>query len=154
MGINWNFMPVADVNTNPANPVIGVRSFGENADLVADHVAAYVGAQQSEGVLTSAKHFPGHGDTETDSHLGLPSVGFDRETLEEVHLKPFQAAIDAGADSIMTAHIVVEVIDDELPATLSPAVLTGLLREDMGFDGLVITDGMGMRAISDRWGTG
>ncbi|MEE6274505.1 glycoside hydrolase family 3 N-terminal domain-containing protein [Georgenia sp. MJ206] len=154
IGINWNFMAVADVNTNPANPVIGVRSFGEDADLVAEHVAAYTAAQQAQDVLTSAKHFPGHGDTESDSHLGLPSVGFDRETLETVHLKPFQAAIDAGADSIMTAHIVVEAIDDELPATLSPAVLTGLLREEMGFDGLVITDGMGMQAISDRWGTG
>src|SRR5699024_6650381 len=109
--------------------------------------------QQDQGVLTSAKHFPGHGDTQTDSHLGLPAVTFDRETLDE-HLLPFQAAIDAGADSLMTAHIVVEAIDDELPATLSPAVLTGLLRQEMGFEGLIITDGMGMRAISNNWGTG
>lgn len=154
MGVNWNFMPVADVNTNPANPVIGVRSFGEDPDLVAEHVTAYALAQQREGVLASAKHFPGHGDTETDSHLGLPAVDYDRETLEQVHLKPFQAAIDAGLDSIMTSHVVVEAIDSEYPATLSHDVLTGLLRDEMGFDGLVITDGMGMRAISERWGTG
>ncbi|SFB52962.1 beta-N-acetylhexosaminidase [Amycolatopsis marina] len=154
MGVNWNFMPVADVNTNPANPVIGVRSFGEDPDLVAEHVTAYAVAQQEENVLASAKHFPGHGDTATDSHLDLPTVTFDRQTLEQVHLKPFQHAIDAGLDSIMTSHVVVEAVDDELPATLSHDVLTGLLRQDMGFDGLVITDGMGMRAISERWGTG
>ncbi len=154
MGLNWNFMPVADVNTNPANPVIGVRSFGEDPDLVADHATAYALAQQQQDVLASAKHFPGHGDTATDSHLGLPTVTFDRQTLEQVHLRPFQRAIEAGLDSIMTAHVVVEAIDPSRPATLSRDVLSGLLREDMGFSGLIITDGMGMRAISDRWGTG
>ncbi len=154
MGVNWNFMPVADVNTKPENPVIGVRSFGENPDLVSEHVTAYTAAQQEENVLASAKHFPGHGDTETDSHLGLPTVTYNRQTLEDVHLKPFQAAIDAGLDSVMTSHVVVEAVDAERPATLSRAVLTDLLREEMGFDGLVITDGMGMSAISERWGTG
>jgi beta-N-acetylhexosaminidase len=154
MGVNWNFMPVADVNTNPANPVIGVRSFGEDPELVAEHVTAYATAQQEENVLASAKHFPGHGDTAVDSHLGLPTVSYDRETLEQVHLRPFQHAIDAGLDSIMTSHVVVEAIDPDYPATLSSKVLTGLLRQDMGFAGLIITDGMGMQAISDRWGTG
>lgn len=154
MGINWNFMPVADVNTNPANPVIGVRSFGEDPDLVAEHVTAYTVAQQEQGVLASAKHFPGHGDTAVDSHLGLPTVTYDRDTLEKVHLAPFQRAIDAGLDSIMTSHVVVEAVDPDHPATLSREVLTGLLRERMGFDGLILTDGMGMRAISEHWGTG
>ncbi len=154
MGINWNFMPVADVNTNPANPVIGVRSFGEDPDLVAEHVTAYTVAQQEQGVLASAKHFPGHGDTAVDSHLGLPTVTYDWDTLEKVHLAPFQRAIDAGLDSIMTSHVVVEAVDPDHPATLSREVLTGLLRERMGFDGLILTDGMGMRAISEHWGTG
>ncbi|WP_114561529.1 glycoside hydrolase family 3 protein, partial [Desertihabitans aurantiacus] len=154
MGLNWSFSPVVDVNTNPANPVIGVRSFGEDPALVAEHGTAYGLALQQEGVLASAKHFPGHGDTAVDSHLGLPSVTYDRQTLEEVHLRPFQDAVDAGLDSIMTAHVVVEAIDPELPGTLSRKVLTGLLREQMGFDGMIITDGMAMRAIADRWGTG
>ncbi|MVA75774.1 glycoside hydrolase family 3 protein [Auraticoccus sp. F435] len=154
VGLNWNFSPVVDVNTNPANPVIGVRSFGEEPGLVAEHGAAYTVAMQQQGVLASAKHFPGHGDTSTDSHLGLPSVTYDRQTLEDVHLRPFQEAVDAGVDSLMTAHVVVEAVDPELPATLSPKVLTGLLRGQMGFQGLIITDGMGMRAIADNWGTG
>src|SRR5699024_7583059 len=109
---------------------------------------------QENGVLSTPKHFPGHGDTSEDSHLDLPSVTYDRETLEEVHLPPFQAAIDAGADSIMTSHVIIEAIDPELPATLSEDVLTGLLREEMGFDGLIVTDAMSMQAIKDNWGAG
>src|SRR5699024_9707152 len=100
------------------------------------------------------KHFPGHGDTSEDSHHGLPAVTYDRETLEEVHLPPFQAAIDAGADSIMTSHVIIEAIDPELPATLSKDVLTGLLREEMGFDGIIVTDAMSSGAIDDEWGAG
>lgn len=153
MGFHWNFAPVADVNTNPENPVIGVRSFGENPQLAAKLTAAQVRAYQKEKVMASAKHFPGHGDTDVDSHLGLPRVGYDRKTLETVHLLPFRAAIDAGVDSIMTAHVVVEAIDPELPATLSHKVLTGLLRNEMGYDGIIITDAMTMDAIDENWGT-
>jgi|GEM_PF-188871 len=153
-GFNWNYSPLADVNTNPNNPVIGVRSFGENTELVSDMTVAQVIGYQENGVLSTPKHFPGHGDTSEDSHLDLPSVTYDRETLEEVHLPPFQAAIDAGADSIMTSHVIIEAIDPELPATLSEDVLTGLLREEMGFDGLIVTDAMSMQAIKDNWGAG
>ncbi|TFJ92474.1 M20/M25/M40 family metallo-hydrolase [Lentibacillus salicampi] len=153
-GFNWNYSPLADVNTNPNNPVIGVRSFGENTELVSDMTVAQVEGYQENGVLSTPKHFPGHGDTSGDSHLDLPAVTYDRETLEEVHLPPFQAAIDAGAESIMTSHVIIEAIDPELPATLSEDVLTGLLREDMGFDGLIVTDAMSMQAIKDNWGAG
>ncbi|GGC95130.1 beta-N-acetylhexosaminidase [Thalassobacillus devorans] len=154
MGFNWNYSPVADVNTNPKNPVIGVRSFGEDTDLVADMTAAQVIGNQKEGVMASAKHFPGHGDTSVDSHYGLAQVTYDRDTLDEVHLPPFQAAIDAGTDSIMTAHVIIDAIDPELPATLSKKVLTDLLRDEMGFDGLIVTDAMSMKAIDDNWGAG
>ena len=154
LGFNWSYSPVADVNNNPLNPVIGVRSFSENTELVSRMTAAQVTRYQEEGVIATAKHFPGHGDTETDSHYGLPIVTYDREVLDEVHLPPFQEAIDAGIDSIMTSHIIIEAIDPELPATLSHDVLTGLLREEMGFDGLIVTDAMEMRAITDNWGAG
>ncbi|GGJ98795.1 beta-N-acetylhexosaminidase [Lentibacillus kapialis] len=145
LGINTNYAPVADVNVNPANPVIGVRSFGEDPDLVSRLTAAQVSAYQEENVMASAKHFPGHGDTDVDSHYGLPVINHDLETLHEVDLKPFKAAIDAGIDSIMSGHIVVPALDDSgLPATLSKPILTGLLREEMGFDGLIVTDSLGM----------
>ncbi|WP_142383566.1 glycoside hydrolase family 3 protein [Bacillus sp. T33-2] len=153
-GFNWNYSPVADVNTNPANPVIGVRSFGEKTDLVSKMTAAQTKGYQENGVVATAKHFPGHGDTSVDSHLGLAAVNYDRKTLEEVHLPPFQAAIDAGVDSIMTAHVIINAIDPELPATLSKPVLTGLLREQMGFDGIIVTDAMSMHAIAENWGAG
>ncbi|QKW35111.1 glycoside hydrolase family 3 C-terminal domain-containing protein [Actinomadura sp. NAK00032] len=153
MGFHWNYAPVADVNTNPANPIIGVRSFGERTGLVGGLVEAQVRAYRRAGMIATPKHFPGHGDTETDSHLGLPSVGYDRATLDRVHLPPFRRAIAAGADAIMTAHVVVKAIDPGLPATLSPKVLTGLLRDEMGFDGLIVTDAMDMDAIDENWGT-
>jgi beta-N-acetylhexosaminidase len=153
MGFQWAYAPVSDVNTNPANPIIGVRSFGERTDLVADLVDTQVRAYGRAGVISTPKHFPGHGDTGFDSHLQLPSVTYDRATLEKVHLPPFQRAIAAGADSIMTAHVVVKAIDPDLPATLSPKVLTGLLRERMGFDGVIVTDAMDMDAIDKNWGT-
>lgn len=154
MGYHWGFAPVADVNTNPQNPVIGIRSFGGNTDLVSELTSAQVSNFQSHGrgIVATAKHFPGHGNTQTDSHTGLPKVTYDRETLEAVHLPPFEAAIDAGSDAIMTAHIVVEAIDPNRPATLSSPVLTGLLREQLGFDGLIVTDAMSMQAIADIWG--
>ncbi|MGG1576114.1 glycoside hydrolase family 3 protein, partial [Fictibacillus sp. NRS-1165] len=153
-GFNWNYSPVADVNTNPANPVIGVRSFGEKTNLVSEMTAAQIKGYQKKGVVATAKHFPGHGDTSVDSHLGLAAVTYDRHTLETVHLPPFNAAIDAGVDSIMTAHVIINAIDKELPATLSKKVLTVLLRKEMGFKGLIVTDAMSMHAIAKEWGAG
>ncbi|RQG89115.1 glycoside hydrolase family 3 protein [Natrarchaeobius halalkaliphilus] len=153
MGFTWNFDPGADVNTNPSNPVIGVRSFGGETETVSEFTEAMVEAYQDNDVIATPKHFPGHGDTDHDSHYDLPIVTYDEQTLHDVHLPPFQAAIDAGTDAIMTAHVIVEAIDDERPATLSKDVLTGLLREEMGFDGLIVTDAMSMDAIEDEWGT-
>lgn len=156
MGYHWGFAPVADVNTNPENPVIGIRAFSGDTDLTSSLTAAQVPGfqQKGNGIIATAKHFPGHGDTHTDSHTGLPTVSYGRETLDDVHLPPFESAIDAGVDAIMTAHIVIEAIDPERPATLSEPVLTGLLRDELGFDGLVVTDSMSMQAITDIWGRG
>jgi beta-N-acetylhexosaminidase len=153
MGFQWNYAPVADVNTNPTNPIIGVRSFGERTDLVTRLVETQARAYEKAGIIATPKHFPGHGDTKDDSHLQLPSVDYDRATLERVHLPSFQAAIKAGVPAIMTAHVVVKAIDPNLPATLSPKILTGLLREQLGFKGLIVTDGMDMDAIAKNWGT-
>ncbi|BAD39285.1 putative beta-N-acetylglucosaminidase [Symbiobacterium thermophilum IAM 14863] len=155
MGINMNLAPVLDVNVNPANPVIGVRSFGSDPARVAEHGAAYIRGHHDEGVLATAKHFPGHGDTDVDSHLALARVPHGMDRLEAVELVPFRWAIAAGVDAIMTAHVVFPAVepDPDRPATLSPAVLTGLLREQLGFDGLVITDCMEMKAIADHAGT-
>jgi beta-N-acetylhexosaminidase len=143
VGVNLNLAPVADVNTNPLNPVIGIRSFGATGELVARHVAASVRGLEAAGVAACAKHFPGHGDTAEDSHHELPAV----ESLEDEALLPFRAAIDAGVHSVMTAHIVVRSLG-ESPATMSPEILTRLLREELGYDGLVMTDALEMRAIS------
>ena len=146
-GINLDFAPVADVNTNPQNPVIGIRSFGSDPGLVARHVAAFVTGLQSVGVAACAKHFPGHGDTSVDSHLALPTV----ETLDPAALEPFRAAFAAGAMSVMTAHIVVRSLGD-VPATMSREILGDLLRGELGFEGLVVTDALEMKAISDTVG--
>lgn len=154
IGFNWNYSPVADVNTNPLNPLIGVRSFGENTELVSQMTAAQIQGYQQNGILATAKHFPGHGDTSFDSHLRLAAVTYNKETLENVHLPPFKAAIAAGVDSIMTAHVIINAIDPKLPATLSKKVLTGLLRKQLGFKGIVVTDSMSMDAINHHWGTG
>ncbi|MFZ4450473.1 glycoside hydrolase family 3 protein [Salibacterium aidingense] len=165
LGINMNLAPVMDVNNNPDNPVIGVRSFGESPDLVADLGIAYTQGLQSTGVAATAKHFPGHGDTAVDSHLGLPEVPHDKERLMDVELYPFQQAMNAGIDAIMTAHVTFPKIDDtkviskkdgteiSLPATLSHKVLTGLMREEMGYDGVIITDALNMNAITDHFGS-
>ncbi|WP_131741407.1 glycoside hydrolase family 3 protein [Actinomadura roseirufa] len=153
MGFHWNFAPDADVNTNPRNPIIGVRSFGERTDLVGRLAESQVRGYRAAGLIATPKHFPGHGDTKTDSHLGLPSVDYDRATLDGVHLPPFRAAIAAGADALMTAHVVVKAVDPDLPATLSGKVLTGVLRRDLGFQGLIVTDAMDMDAIAKNWGT-
>lgn len=145
LGINTNLAPVLDVNVNPDNPVIGVRSFSEDPQLVGDMGVAQVEGYQDQNVLATAKHFPGHGDTNVDSHYGLPIINHDLETLHDVDIKPFKDAIDAGIDAIMPAHIVVPALDDSgLPATLSKPILTDLLRDELGFDGLVITDSLGM----------
>jgi beta-N-acetylhexosaminidase len=145
VGINQNYAPVADVNVNPANPVIGVRSVGENPALVSEMVAAQVEGHHDGGVATVAKHFPGHGDTATDSHFGLPEVTHTREQLEAIDLPPFRAAIANGVDTIMTAHVVLRSIDPSgAPATMSKPILTGLLREELGYDGLIVTDALDM----------
>ena len=144
-GANLNLAPVADANTNPRNPVIGVRSFGSDPAVVARHVAAFVRGTQRQGVAACAKHFPGHGDTAQDSHVELP-VG-------EPCLEPFRAAIAAGAKAVMTAHLVAPSLDDR-PATLSRRIVTELLREELGFDGVVVSDALEMRAISARLGAG
>lgn len=150
-GINLAIAPVADVNTNPANPVIGVRSFGADTDLVARHTAAMVRGIQKTGIAACAKHFPGHGDTHTDSHLGLPRLEFDVTQLREQHLPPFQAASEAGVEAVMTAHIVLADLGEE-PATTNSSTLQ-MLRES-GFDGVIITDALDMAAIRETVGSG
>ncbi|MFF2325610.1 MULTISPECIES: glycoside hydrolase family 3 protein [unclassified Streptomyces] len=153
IGINQNYAPDADVNVNPANPVIGVRSFGSDPQSVAGMVAAQVKGYQSSKIASTAKHFPGHGDTSTDSHTGLPVILHTREQWAELDAPPFRAAIAAGIDSIMTAHIVVPALDPaEDPATLSRPILTGILREELGYDGVVVTDSLGMEGVRTKYG--
>lgn len=146
-GMTMNLAPVADVNTNPDNPVIGIRSFGSDPALVGRHVAAFVRGLQRHGVAACAKHFPGHGDTAVDSHLGTAVVHVSRDELAAGPLLPFRAAIAAGVRAIMTAHVVVPALDD-VPATLSAPVLTRLLRAELGFAGAVLTDALDMRGVS------
>jgi len=151
MGVTVNFAPVLDVNVDPANPVIGTRAFGDDAAVVARFGLAALRGYRDAGVVAVAKHFPGHGDTRVDSHLGLPVVGHDRARLDAVELAPFRAAIGAGVPAIMTAHVVYPALDTE-PATLSRPILTDLLRGELGFAGVVFTDALEMRAIADRHG--
>ncbi|MET7980948.1 glycoside hydrolase family 3 protein [Streptomyces mirabilis] len=151
-GVNLNWAPSADVNSNPDNPVIGVRSFGADTDLVARHTAAYVTGLQSAGVAACTKHFPGHGDTAVDSHHALPRIDADLSVIEARELAPFRAAIAAGTRAVMSAHILVPALDPARPATLSRRILTGLLREELGYDGLIVTDGMEMQAIAGTYG--
>ncbi|KEF40906.1 MAG: glycosyl hydrolase family 3 [Cyanobium sp. CACIAM 14] len=152
LGLNWVLAPVCDVNSNPANPVINVRAWGEDPATAGALAAAFSRGLQAEGVIGCAKHFPGHGDTTTDSHLDLPVLRHDRRRLEAVELPPFQALIDAGTAAVMTAHLLLPALDRDHPATLSRAVLTGLLREDLGFGGLIVTDALVMEAIAGRYG--
>ncbi|MFC4638443.1 glycoside hydrolase family 3 N-terminal domain-containing protein [Deinococcus hohokamensis] len=154
LGINWNFAPSLDIHDNPLNPVIGERSFGSDPALVAELGVAWALGSEAAGVMSSVKHFPGHGDTQVDSHLDLPVVHKTRAALETGEWRPFRAAVDAGVGSIMTAHILYPALDSERPATLSPAVLTGLLRQEWGYGGVVVTDAMDMRAIADRYPDG
>lgn len=151
-GVNLNWAPSADVNSDPDNPVIGVRSFGAEAWRVARHTAAYVEGLQSAGVAACTKHFPGHGDTAVDSHHALPRVDVSLATLRARELMPFRAAVAVGTKAVMSAHIVVPAIDPDRPGTLSRAVLTGLLREELGYEGLIVTDGIEMRAVADAYG--
>ncbi|MEU4730649.1 glycoside hydrolase family 3 N-terminal domain-containing protein [Streptomyces sp. NPDC023588] len=153
MGIRQDYAPVADVNVNPANPVIGVRSFGSDPQAVAAMVAAQVRGYQGAGVAATAKHFPGHGDTETDSHVGLPVMRHTRAQWEELDEPPFRAAVEAGVDAIMTAHIVFPALDPSGdPATLSRPIVTGILRERLGFQGVVVTDALDMAGVRQKYG--
>jgi beta-N-acetylhexosaminidase len=156
LGVHWIYAPVLDVNNNPDNPVINIRSFGEDPRLVARLGTAFIKGAREGGVLTTAKHFPGHGDTSTDSHIGLGVVVADRPRLDALELIPFRSAIQAGVDSVMTAHLAVPAITGEpnVPATLSPKILTGLLRDELGFKGLIVTDAMEMGGITTRYWTG
>nr|WP_245598452.1 glycoside hydrolase family 3 protein [Glycomyces arizonensis] len=153
MGLNLNFAPDADVNVNPANPVIGVRSFSSDPALTAELTAAQVTGYQTGGVAASAKHFPGHGDTDVDSHVGLPVITHSADEWAEIDAPPFKAAIEAGVDMIMSAHLQFPALDDSLkPATLSKPILTGLLRDELGFDGVVITDSLEMEGVRTEFG--
>jgi beta-N-acetylhexosaminidase len=154
VGVQINFGPVLDVNSNPLNPIINTRSFGEDPALVSRLSAAYIRGAHEMGLLTTGKHFPGHGDAATDSHIGLPVIARDRKQLEEIDLPPFRNAVNAGIDAIMTAHIAVTGIlgDSAPPATVAPYFMTDLLRKDMGFKGLVVTDAMTMGGVANRYG--
>lgn len=156
IGVPWIFAPDADVNSNPDNPIINTRSFGEDPARVSEFVAAFVRGVEENGGLATAKHFPGHGDTSTDSHLDLPAVSGDRAHLDRVELAPFRAAIAAGASTIMTGHLSVPALepDPNVPATMSPKIMTDLLRGQLGFDGLVVTDALDMGGVTVRYPPG
>src|SRR5690606_26799565 len=154
LGVNQNYAPDADVNVNPLNPVIGVRSFSSDPQLAAKLTTAAVrGYEHDAKISATPKHFPGHGDTETDSHTGIPEIDHSRQEWDELDRPPFEAAVKAGVDSIMTAHIVVPALDpSEDPATLSKPILTGILREELGYDGVVITDSLRMDGVRKKYG--
>ncbi|QDQ26333.1 beta-N-acetylhexosaminidase [Chitinimonas arctica] len=151
LGVNWNYAPVLDLNNNPRNPVIAERSFGADPQRAARLAGAWMAGHLAEGVATCVKHFPGHGDTHTDSHLALPIVDKSRSAIEEYELSPFHALI-RQTPGLMSAHIVFPAFDEERPATLSPAILQTLLRDNWDYQGVTITDGMNMKAIRERWG--
>ena len=154
IGVQWNFFPDADVNSNPANPIINTRSFGEDPQQVGDLVTAYIRGARANGMMTTAKHFPGHGDTATDSHLGVAQVTGDMARLRLVELPPFQKAIEAGVDSVMVAHVSVPALDPDpnRVATTSPAIVTGLLKNQLGFKGIVVTDALDMAGLTRLYG--
>src|SRR5438270_3028782 len=156
IGVQWNLMPIADVNSNPVNPVINTRSFGEDPAQVSALVTAYIRGARNNGLLTAAKHFPGHGDTSTDSHLGLAAVNRTREQINQIDLPPFRAAIAAGTDAVMVAHITAPVLDSDplRVATNSPAIVTGILKQQLGFKGLVMTDAMDMAGLTSVYPEG
>ena len=156
LGVNWIFAPVLDVNNNPANPVINIRSYGEDPELVAKLGAAFIRGAQEAGVMATAKHFPGHGDTAVDSHLALPVMNMDRQRLDSLELIPFKRAIQSGVWSVMTAHLAVPAIepDSRVPATLSNKVLDGLLQKELGFSKLVVTDSLTMAGLAEGYWAG
>ncbi|SEG16364.1 beta-N-acetylhexosaminidase [Actinacidiphila yanglinensis] len=151
-GVTLDYAPSADVNSNPDNPIIGVRSFGVEPDRVARHAAAWIRGLQSGGVAACAKHFPGHGDVAVDSHHGLPRYDADLDTIAAQALPPFRAALEAGVRAVMSAHLLVPAYDEHVPATLSSRILGGLLRKELGFDGLIVTDAIEMGAVTGRYG--
>jgi len=154
LGVNFNLAPTLDVNNNPKNPVIGNRSFSDSADVVAERAVYAIRGYEHAGIIATAKHFPGHGDTDLDSHLALPTVNHDRARLDAVELLPFKKAIENGIPALMSAHIVFPALDESgVPATLSKKILTDLLRAELGFDGVLMTDCMEMKAIDDLYGT-
>jgi len=154
LGLDIDFAPVLDVHTNPANPIIGDRAFGTDAEAAARRALAFARGLDAAGVLACGKHFPGHGDTATDSHLELPRIDHGWDRLERVELLPFQRAAAAGLPMIMTAHVVFAALDPDRPATLSPEVITGLLRGRLGYRGVVVSDDLDMRAIAEHMGAG
>ena len=153
VGFNWTFAPVVDVNSNPDNPVIGTRSYGEDPELVARMAVAHLRGLQSNGMLAAAKHFPGHGDVNVDSHIDMPLLSASRARVDALELAPYRAVIDAGVAAIMPAHIAYPALSgDSVPATLNPAILTGLLRDELGFDGIIVTDALDMGALVRHYG--
>ncbi|PSB36877.1 beta-glucosidase, partial [filamentous cyanobacterium Phorm 6] len=152
IGLNWILAPVVDVNNNPDNPVINVRAFGETSEIVGKLASAFIRGAGQHPVLTTAKHFPGHGDTAVDSHLELPVLPHSPARLAAVELPPFVEAIAAGVDAVMSAHLLIPAWDAEFPATLSRKILIGKLREELGFDGLIVTDALVMGAIANKYG--
>ncbi len=150
LGVHWNWAPVADINSNPQNPIINTRSFGELATTVSEHASAYVRGTQAQGVMACAKHAPGHGDTVVDSHVALPTIEGTRAIAEEREFAPFKACIAAGVRSVMVGHIIVPFLDAYHPASLSRSVVTDLIRREWGFSGLIVTDALDMHAITDR----
>jgi beta-N-acetylhexosaminidase len=152
VGFDMNYAPVLDIDTNPDNPIIAARSFGRTPELVTELGLALAAGLQEAGVAACGKHFPGHGDTSQDSHLELPTLPHAMERLERVELAPFKAAAAAGIASFMTAHVIFKAVDPSYPATMSRAVLTGILREKLGYDGMVVTDDVEMKAIADNYG--
>lgn len=154
MGLNMNFAPVLDINNNPKNPVIGDRSFGSTAEIVSSMGIEVMKQMKQTGVIPVVKHFPGHGDTETDSHLDLPVIHKSEKDLTQLEWKPFVSAIEEGADAVMVAHILFPQIDEQYPSSLSPAVVTGQLRDKLGFEGVILTDDLTMGAIANRYGIG
>ena len=150
IGINLDFAPVLDVDTNPSNPVIGDRAFGPTPDIVIAHALAFAEGLHEGGVLSCGKHFPGHGDTDLDSHLALPRLSHDRARLDQVELRPFRAAVDV-LPSVMTAHVVFEALDPTTPATMSRRAIAELLRDEIGFEGAVFSDDLEMKAVSERY---
>ena len=151
LGIGWTFAPVLDVHTNAANPVIGTRAFGRTPSSVITHALAFWRGLRAAGVLGCGKHFPGHGDTALDSHHDLPVVEHEADRLRTLELAPFAAAVQAGAEALMSAHVMYPALDAAYPSTLSPAIATDLLRRELGFSGLLVSDDLGMKAVADRY---